>query len=159
MFHIDIHDCENVNVQGVQAPAPPTSKHRLWTSHGISIGSLGKNQNEQGVQNVTVKTAVFTGTQNGVRIKTWAKPNQGFVRGVLNITGSSASEMAVNFDCSKTNPCTGIVLDIVDLTYESNPATASCTSVVGSATGPVLMTVDIFVVSENIIMYLLLCIS
>ncbi|KAK9103114.1 hypothetical protein Sjap_020368 [Stephania japonica] len=154
MFHIDIHDCENVNVQGVQAPAPPTSKHRLWTSHGISIGSLGKNQNEQGVQNVTVKTAVFTGTQNGVELRHGQSRTKD-----LNITGSSASEMAVNFDCSKTNPCTGIVLDIVDLTYESNPATASCTSVVGSATGPVLMTVDIFVVSENIIMYLLLCIS
>ncbi|KAK9103106.1 hypothetical protein Sjap_020360 [Stephania japonica] len=52
-------------------------------SVNVVIGSLGKNQNEQGVQNVTVKTAAFTGTQNGVRIKTWAKPNQGFVRGVL----------------------------------------------------------------------------
>ncbi|KAK9082819.1 hypothetical protein Scep_029290 [Stephania cephalantha] len=49
----------------------------------FNIGSLGKDPNEQGVQNVTVKTAVFSGTQNGVRIKTWAKPNQGFVRGVL----------------------------------------------------------------------------
>ncbi|KAK9103105.1 hypothetical protein Sjap_020359 [Stephania japonica] len=42
--------------------------------------------------------------------------------------------MAVNFDCSKTNPCNGIVLDLVDLTHGSNPATASCTSVVGSVT-------------------------
>ena len=35
------------------------------------------------MQNVTVKTVTFTGTQNGVRIKTWAKPSNGFVRGVL----------------------------------------------------------------------------
>ncbi|KAL7250802.1 hypothetical protein ACSBR1_012750 [Camellia fascicularis] len=51
--------------------------------HGISIGSLGKDVQESGVQNVTVKTVTFTGTQNGLRIKTWAKPSNGFVRGVL----------------------------------------------------------------------------
>ncbi|CAL5394743.1 unnamed protein product [Camellia sinensis] len=51
--------------------------------HGISIGSLGKDSQESGMQNVPVKTVTFTGTQNGLRIKTWAKPNSGFVRGVL----------------------------------------------------------------------------
>ncbi|KAF8402418.1 hypothetical protein HHK36_013373 [Tetracentron sinense] len=51
--------------------------------HGISIGSLGKDLVEQGVQNVTVKNAVFTGTQNGLRIKSWARPSKGFVRRVL----------------------------------------------------------------------------
>lgn len=38
---------------------------------------------EPGVQNVTVTTATFTGTQNGVRVKTWARPSNGFVRDVL----------------------------------------------------------------------------
>ncbi|XP_014633058.1 polygalacturonase [Glycine max] len=51
--------------------------------HGISIGSLGKDLKEAGVQNVTVKTVTFTGTQNGVRIKTWGRPSNGFVRNVL----------------------------------------------------------------------------
>ncbi|XP_061356010.1 polygalacturonase-like [Gastrolobium bilobum] len=51
--------------------------------HGISIGSLGKDLNEPGVQNVTVKTVTFTGTQNGVRIKTWGRPSNGFVRNVV----------------------------------------------------------------------------
>ncbi|KAJ4722321.1 polygalacturonase-like [Melia azedarach] len=50
--------------------------------HGISIGSLGKDMGEEGVQNVTVKTTVFTGTQNGLRIKSWARPSNGFVQGV-----------------------------------------------------------------------------
>lgn len=50
---------------------------------GFSIGSLGANIQEQGVQNVTVKTVTFIGTQNGVRVKTWAKPSNGYVRGVL----------------------------------------------------------------------------
>ncbi|KAK9146174.1 hypothetical protein Sjap_006077 [Stephania japonica] len=216
MFHIVIHDCENVKLQGVQVTASGNSPNtdgihvegstgvtisratiktgddcisigpgtsNLWIEsigcgpgHGISIGSLGKETNEQGVQNVTVKTAVFSGTENGVRIKTWARSSQGFVRGVLfedvtinnaqnpiiinqeycphdgdcpnqssgvkisdvtyrNIKGSSASEIAMNFDCSHTNPCSGIVLDNVDLTYENKPATSSCRSADGSATG------------------------
>ena len=48
-----------------------------------SIGSLGKDLNEPGVQNITVSTAEFTGTQNGVRIKSWGRPSNGFVRNVL----------------------------------------------------------------------------
>ncbi|XP_061356011.1 polygalacturonase-like [Gastrolobium bilobum] len=51
--------------------------------HGISIGSLGNDLNEPGVQNVTVKTVTLTGTQNGVRIKTWGKPSNGFVRNIV----------------------------------------------------------------------------
>ncbi|XP_047939996.1 polygalacturonase-like [Salvia hispanica] len=50
--------------------------------HGISIGSLGWVLDEAGVENVTVKSCVFNGTQNGVRIKTWARPSNGFVRNV-----------------------------------------------------------------------------
>ena len=48
-----------------------------------SIGSLGKGYEEKGVENVTVKTAVFTGTENGLRIKTWGRPSEGFVKGVV----------------------------------------------------------------------------
>lgn len=48
-----------------------------------SIGSLGWKLQESGVQNVTIKTVTFTGTTNGVRVKTWARPSNGFVRDVL----------------------------------------------------------------------------
>ncbi|PHT42257.1 Polygalacturonase [Capsicum baccatum] len=51
--------------------------------HGISIGSLGWSMQEPGVQNVTVKTTTFRGTQNGLRIKTWARPSNGFVKDVV----------------------------------------------------------------------------
>ncbi|XP_042483410.1 polygalacturonase-like [Macadamia integrifolia] len=51
--------------------------------HGISIGSLGKSSNEEGVQNVVVQNVAFYGTQNGLRIKTWGRPSNGFVTGVV----------------------------------------------------------------------------
>ncbi|KFK37207.1 hypothetical protein AALP_AA4G228000 [Arabis alpina] len=51
--------------------------------HGISIGSLGKEEEEQGVENITVSNVIFTGTQNGVRIKTWGKDSKSFARNIV----------------------------------------------------------------------------
>ncbi|KAH6809305.1 Pectin lyase-like superfamily protein [Perilla frutescens var. frutescens] len=140
--------------------------------HGISIGSLGWNLQEEGVRNVTVKMATFTGTQNGLRIKTWARQSNGFVRDVDfqhivivnsqnpiiidqnycpdhkncpsqgsgvtisnirydDVHGTSATPVAVKFDCSKTSPCTGITLDRVNLTFRDKPATALCANAGG----------------------------
>ncbi|KAI5557913.1 hypothetical protein POPTR_017G005300v4 [Populus trichocarpa] len=149
--------------------------------HGISIGSLGKESQEAGVQNVTVKTTTFTGTENGLRIKSWGRPSNGFARDILfqhavmnnvqnpividqnycpgekncpgqvsgvkisdvtyqDIHGSSATEVAVKFDCSKKYPCTGIKLEDVKLTYKNQPAEASCSNAGGVASGLVQPT-------------------
>ncbi|KAK8940168.1 Polygalacturonase [Platanthera guangdongensis] len=51
-------------------------------SHGISIGSLGKQNSRACVQNVTVRNAVIKHSDNGVRIKTW-QGGTGSVSGVV----------------------------------------------------------------------------
>nr|KYP48787.1 Polygalacturonase [Cajanus cajan] len=58
------------------------SNIKCGPGHGVSIGSLGKEMEEQGVENVTLTNAIFSGSDNGVRIKTWARPSKGFVRNV-----------------------------------------------------------------------------
>ncbi|KAK2993789.1 hypothetical protein RJ640_018079, partial [Escallonia rubra] len=149
--------------------------------HGISIGSLGWDLQEPGVQNVTVKDVTFTGTQNGVRIKTWSRASNGFVKGVLfqhivmvnvdnpviinqnycpddhncpnqvsgvkisdvsydNIHGTSGTQVAVKFYCSKEHPCSGIRLEDINLTYKDQTAKASCVNADGTALGSVQPT-------------------
>ncbi|CAK9310273.1 unnamed protein product [Citrullus colocynthis] len=104
--------------------------------HGISIGSLGAGKSEAEVSNVVVDTARFSGTSNGVRIKTWqAEAVQ--VSNVMyqNIRGTSASQVAVKFDCSKSVPCQGILLQDINLAHKgknddkSTQAEAACKNV------------------------------
>ncbi|KAL5990753.1 hypothetical protein ACLOJK_011657 [Asimina triloba] len=146
--------------------------------HGISIGSLAKDLDEAGVQNVTVKSVVFSGTQNGLRIKSWGRPSYGFVRGVVfqnaimrdvhnpiiidqnycphnkncpgqhsgvkirgvkygNIRGTSATKVAVKFECSPSNPCKDIGLHNVQLSYQKRAARASCANAYGTTSGEI----------------------
>ncbi|KAK9288383.1 hypothetical protein L1049_016838 [Liquidambar formosana] len=141
--------------------------------HGISIGSLGNGLIEDGVNNVTVRNSIFTGTQNGVRIKTWGRPSNGFATNIAfrniimrqvgnpividqkycpynqcptqqssgvkisqvrykNIKGTSATPVAMTFNCSASNPCTGIRLQDIRLTYMNSPATSFCSSAHGT---------------------------
>ncbi|RZC86896.1 hypothetical protein C5167_030247 [Papaver somniferum] len=142
--------------------------------HGISIGSLARSPDEAGVEGITVKDVTFTGSENGLRIKTWPKPSDGFVKNVLyqnivmnnvrnpviidqnycpgskgcsdqssglkisgvtylNVSGTSATPIAVTFDCSATTPCDGIKLENVNLTYLEQPAKSFCFSALGTS--------------------------
>ncbi|KAK1318348.1 hypothetical protein QJS10_CPB04g01989 [Acorus calamus] len=126
--------------------------------HGISIGSLGKTLLEPGVQNVTVTSTTISGTQNGLRIKSWGRESSGFVKDVVfehivmenhsgikisnvkynDIKGTSATPVAVKFDCSLRNPCSGITLQDINLTYKNKAALSSCTNAIGGASGIVV---------------------
>ncbi|KAG1331266.1 putative Polygalacturonase [Cocos nucifera] len=104
-----IHEisCSGVTIRGAKITAPENSpntdgihirKSSFVTISGSSIktgdecismgkvpliiGSLGRTPQEDGVQNITVKSVVFTGTHNGVRVKTWGKPYTGLVKRV-----------------------------------------------------------------------------
>ncbi|OIV94196.1 hypothetical protein TanjilG_28135 [Lupinus angustifolius] len=133
----------------------------------LRIGSLGWNKKEPDVQHVTIRSVIFIGTQNGVRIKSWGRPSSGFVKEVIfqnatmvdvqnpilidqnycpskkncpsqvsgikisdityeDIHGTSATQVAMKFDCSSTNPCKGIRLEDIKLTYRNQVAQASC---------------------------------
>ncbi|KAJ6958913.1 polygalacturonase-like [Populus alba x Populus x berolinensis] len=160
----------------------PSTRNLLMSSikcgpgHGISIGSLGKEFNEDGVENITLTNSIFSGSDNGVRIKSWARPSNGFVRNVVfqnlimknvknpiiidqnycpdnqgcpgqssgvqisqvtyrNIQGTSATPEAVTFDCSTRNPCRGIELQDIKLTYTNTAATSSCKNIGGTISG------------------------
>lgn len=71
---------------------------------------------EKGVENVTLTNAIFSGSDNGVRIKTWARPSNGFVRNVVfqNIVMNKVKNPIIidqNY-CPNNQGCPGQVIKI-----------------------------------------------
>ncbi|XP_030551776.1 exopolygalacturonase-like [Rhodamnia argentea] len=50
--------------------------------HGFSVGSLGRYPNEADVIGLSVRSCTMVGTQNGLRIKTWASPLKSSVQNI-----------------------------------------------------------------------------
>jgi len=76
--------------------------------HGISIGSLGKYNTKDTVSDVVVNGASLSGTQNGLRIKTW-QGGSGYAQGIIfqhvkMINVSNPIIIDQNY-CAPSSPC------------------------------------------------------
>ncbi|KAL6216981.1 hypothetical protein ACLB2K_010199 [Fragaria x ananassa] len=104
--------------------------------HGISVGSLGQDGAYATVENVYVKNCSFSGTQNGVRIKTWQSSAVEIsdVR-YMDIKGTSAKEDAIIFNCNQFSGCRNIVMDNINITSDvpGEELYASCYNINGTS--------------------------
>nr|POE46154.1 exopolygalacturonase [Quercus suber] len=64
---------KNINIKNV----------KCGPGHGISVGSLGEGPNEEDVSGFMVTNCTFKGTDNGLRVKTWARS---YASNVFNLT-------------------------------------------------------------------------
>ncbi|KAL1365551.1 hypothetical protein HN51_013576 [Arachis hypogaea] len=92
--------------------------------HGISIGSLGKDNSTGIVTKVILDTAVIKDTTNGVRIKTW-QGGSGYVRGVRfqNVKMENASNPIIidQFYCDSPTTCQNqtSAVEISEIMYQN----------------------------------------
>ncbi|XP_065873748.1 polygalacturonase At1g48100-like [Euphorbia lathyris] len=119
--------CSNVYVHNVNC----------GPGHGISIGSLGKDNTKACVSNITVRDVIMHNTMNGVRIKTW-QGGSGSVQGVLfsNIQVSEVQLPIVidQFYCDKRTcknqtaavALSGITYEKIRGTYTVKPVHFAC---------------------------------
>ncbi|WOK93288.1 hypothetical protein Cni_G01983 [Canna indica] len=112
--------------------------------HGISIGSLGKQANEKDVIGLIVRNCTLTGTDNGLRIKTWQSspsflkdPSLVKIKNIKfkNIRGTSTSLEAIKFLCSASHPCEGVQLIDINLKYNGEDKNTTTTSTCINAHG------------------------
>ncbi|KAF9676411.1 hypothetical protein SADUNF_Sadunf09G0135700 [Salix dunnii] len=73
---------------------------RCGPGHGISVGSLGRYENEGDVSGLVVRDCAISGTMNGIRIKTWA-----------NSPGSSAATNMTFENIVMNNVTNPIIID------------------------------------------------
>ncbi|KAK2977498.1 hypothetical protein RJ640_016126 [Escallonia rubra] len=128
-MHFTISRCQNVRLSDILISAPEDSPNtdgddcisivnassniKMKTiscgpGHGISIGSLGKDNSTGIVTKVVVDTAFLRGTTNGLRIKTW-QGGSGYVRAVRfqNVRMEDVSNPIIidQFYCDSPTSC------------------------------------------------------
>ncbi|VVA93781.1 unnamed protein product [Arabis nemorensis] len=98
--------CSGINITNV----------KCGPGHGLSVGSLGRNQVNEEVEHVYVKNCTFNGTQNGARIKT-VPTSAVEVSNVkfIGFHGSAIKEKAIKLNCSEVKGCNGIVLEDINI--------------------------------------------
>ncbi|KAK3014782.1 hypothetical protein RJ639_009208, partial [Escallonia herrerae] len=131
------------------------------TQNGLRIKTWGRPSSGF-VQGVLFQHAVMINVQNPIVIDQTYCPHNlncpGQVSGVIirdvtyqDIHGTSATPVAVKFDCSRNNPCSGIRLEDVKLTYQNQPAAASCANAGGTSSGLVEPTSCLYHRTEGFI--------
>ncbi|KAK7258804.1 hypothetical protein RIF29_24391 [Crotalaria pallida] len=115
----------NINITGINC----------GPGHGISIGSLGENGAYETVENVRVSYSRFSGTTNGLRIKTFQGSGGVAIIGVtyLDVRGTSGTQVAITFDCSPNKGCNNILMDTVNLKSPYTTCSAFCRNAKGRA--------------------------
>ncbi|CAO2821739.1 unnamed protein product [Amaranthus hypochondriacus] len=120
------------------------------TQNGVRIKSWGRPSNSY-VNNVLFKAIKMDVVQNPIIIDQNYCPNNigcpGQDSGVKisnvayeDIQGSSATKVAVKFDCSPMYRCTNITMENVRLTYNQDLATSTCNNAGGTALGVIQPT-------------------
>ncbi|KAI3970493.1 hypothetical protein MKX01_024140 [Papaver californicum] len=185
-IHFQIYRSKTIRVFRVQISAPGDSndcisivngssiikmKHiYCGPGHGITIGSLGKDNSKEMVTAVVLDTAVLKNTTNGLRIKTW-QGGSGYVRSVRfeNVRMNEVENPIIidQFYCDSpdtksytvtlleqrrvkrpsnllamTVPCSNIILSNVNLESKEGMAETYCNSATGSNEGIVHPSVD-----------------
>ncbi|KAF8389109.1 hypothetical protein HHK36_025795 [Tetracentron sinense] len=83
--------------------------------HGISVGSLGGNGDHHTVEEVHVEKCSFTGTMNGVRIKTW-QGGSGYAKKIsfkqINFVAVNNPIIIDQFYCGGAHNCPNSVSDV-----------------------------------------------
>uniref|UniRef100_A0A7N0UIS6 Uncharacterized protein n=1 Tax=Kalanchoe fedtschenkoi TaxID=63787 RepID=A0A7N0UIS6_KALFE len=90
--------------------------------HGFSIGSLGKEEHELPVTDIVFSNCNLSGTTNGLRIKTWPKPNPSKVSGVFfdNIVMNSVKNpIIIDQEYSSKGTQTASLVQINDVHFRN----------------------------------------
>ncbi|KAA0049805.1 polygalacturonase-like [Cucumis melo var. makuwa] len=132
--------------KGVQNVTVKSCKF-MDTQNGVRIKSWGRQSNGF-ARNIRFQHLTMTNVQNPIIIdQNYCPHNQGCPgqsSGVAvsdvkytDIRGTSATPVAIKFDCSPKFPCKGIKLEDVKLSYKNQVAKASCSNAQGLNVGVV----------------------